>query len=172
MTTSRPSSNVGTQRSSHPRRQTPRCGLPSLPRFVPLSYTGDTGFLLREHPDELVSPDVAFVRRDRLRPPAERIGYLRVVPDLVVEIRSPNDAEADVRAKLSVYLEVGLPLVWLVDPQKQTVEEVRASASGVSDSRLRWADASQCARGWRSSARRSALACRRIRVTAATRRRP
>jgi Uma2 family endonuclease len=104
-------------------------------------YTGDTGFLLRQHPDELVSPDVAFVRHDRLPPPAERIGYLRVVPDLVVEIRSPNDAEAEVRAKLSLYLKVGVPLVWLVDPQTQTVEEVRASASGLGESRLMRADA-------------------------------
>jgi Uma2 family endonuclease len=110
-------------------------------------YTGDTGFLLREDPDELVSPDVAFVRHDRLPPPAERISYLRVVPNLVVEIRSPNDAEADVRAKLSLYLEVGVPLVWIVDPQKQTVEEVRASASGLIDSRLMRADAGHALEG-------------------------
>src|SRR5919202_4556044 len=65
-------------------------------------YTGDTGFLLREDPDELVSPDVAFVRLERLPPPAERVGYLRVVPDLAVEIRSPNDTDADVQAKVAL----------------------------------------------------------------------
>ena len=110
-------------------------------------YTGDTGFLLREDPDELVSPDVAFVRHDRLPPSAERISYLRVVPDLVVEIRSPSDTDADVRAKLSLYLEVGVALVWIVDPQKQTVEEVRASASGLSDSRLMHASAGDVLEG-------------------------
>src|SRR6266568_4610067 len=105
--------------------------LPTLGRV----YTGDTGFLMREDPDELVSPDVAFVRHDRLPPPAERTRYLRVVPDLAVEIRSPNDAEADVRAKVSLYLEVGVALVWIVDPQKQTVEELRpATASSGSAS--------------------------------------
>ncbi len=104
-------------------------------------YTGDTGFLLREDPDELVSPDVAFVRHDRLPPLAERVSYLRVVPDLAVEIRSPDDAEAEVRAKLSLYIEVGVALVWIVDPQQKTVEEVRGSASGRSDSRLMRADA-------------------------------
>ena len=104
-------------------------------------YTGDTGFLLREDPDELVSPDVAFVRHHRLPPPAERIGYLRVVPDLVVEIRSSNDAETDVRSKLSLYLGVGVPLVWIVDPQRQTVEEVRASTSQLGDASLMRADA-------------------------------
>jgi Uma2 family endonuclease len=110
-------------------------------------YTGDTGFLLREDPDELVSPDVVFVRHDRLPPPAERISYLRVVPDLVAEIRPPNDADAEVRAKLSLYLEVRVRLVWIVDPQKQIVEEVRASSSGVSDSRLMRADAGDVLEG-------------------------
>ena len=110
-------------------------------------YTGDTGFVLREDRDELVSPDVAFVRHERLPSPAERISYLRVVPDLVVEIRSPNDSDAEVGAKLSLYLEVGVPLVWIVDPQKQTVEEVRASAGGLSDSRLMRADAGDVLEG-------------------------
>jgi Uma2 family endonuclease len=80
-------------------------GLRQQTRALGRVYTGDTGFLLREDPDELVSPDVAFVRQDRLPPPAQRIGYLRVVPDLVVEIRSPNDAEADVRARLTYVLK-------------------------------------------------------------------
>jgi Uma2 family endonuclease len=102
-------------------------------------YTGDTGFLLRENPDELVSPDVAYVRHDRLPPPAERTGYLRVVPDVVIEIRSPNDAETDVRAKLSLYVRVGVALIWLVDPLQQTVEEVRRATTraGAPTSRTR-----------------------------------
>jgi Uma2 family endonuclease len=110
-------------------------------RALGRAYTGDTGFVLREDPDELVSPDVAFVRHHRLPPPAERISYLRVVPDLVVEIRSPNDSDAEVGAKLSLYLEVGVPLVWIVDPQRQTVEEVRALVGGLSDSNLMRAEA-------------------------------
>src|SRR5438477_9822131 len=83
-------------------------------------YTGDTGFLLRENPDELVSPDVAFVRHERLPPAPQRRGYLRLVPDLVVEIRSPNDVEVEIRAKVGTYLSVGVPLIWLADPQQQT----------------------------------------------------
>src|SRR5919202_6493660 len=92
-------------------------------------YTGDTGFLLRETPDVLVPPDGAFVRHDRLPPPARRIRYLRVVPDLVIEIRSPNDEETDVQAKLGIYLAAGVPLIWLVDPQHQMAEEIRSGES-------------------------------------------
>src|SRR6266851_2543471 len=93
-------------------------------------YTGDTGFLLREEPDELVSPDVAFVRHDRLPPPTERVRFLRVVPDLAVEIRSPHETEVDVRAKVTLYLRTGVPLVWLVDPPEQTIEEIRPAVAG------------------------------------------
>src|SRR6266567_8640415 len=59
-------------------------------------YSGDTGFILRERPAYLVSPDVAFVRHARLPPADERTRFLRVIPDLAVEIRSPTDPEADV----------------------------------------------------------------------------
>jgi len=89
------------------------------------AYTGDTGFLLGQDPDELVSPDVAFVRHDRLPSVEKRRRYLRVVPDLVVEIRSPNDEEADVQAKLQLYVSRGVPLIWSVDPRSQTVDELR-----------------------------------------------
>jgi Uma2 family endonuclease len=99
-------------------------------------YTGDTGFLLRENPDELVSPDVAFVRTNRLPPPAERIGYLHVVPDLVAEIRSPTDSDADVQAKLDLYVSAGVPLVWLVDPRQQTIQEIRSRSPAASQTSL------------------------------------
>jgi Uma2 family endonuclease len=111
------------------------------------TYTGDTGFLLRTDPDELVSPDVAFVRLDHLPPPAERIGYLRVVPDLVVEIRSPNDADADVQAKVGLYLRAGVQLVWLVDQRQQTVQHIRASAAETSPTTVLRAEAGDVLEG-------------------------
>jgi Uma2 family endonuclease len=75
-------------------------GLRTQLRGLGRVYTADTGFILRERPADLVSPDVAFVRQDRLPPAEQRVRFLRVVPDLAVEIRSPSDEEADVRAKL------------------------------------------------------------------------
>ncbi|MBV9599254.1 MAG: Uma2 family endonuclease [Chloroflexi bacterium] len=93
-------------------------------------YTGDTGFILRERPTDLVSPDVAFVRHDRLPPADQRVRFLKVVPDLAVEIRSPSDNDADVRAKVELYMNSGVRLVWLVDPRTRRVEEVRPAAGG------------------------------------------
>jgi len=37
-------------------------------------YPGDTGFILRESPTHLVSPNVAFVRHDRLPPAGHNLG--------------------------------------------------------------------------------------------------
>jgi Uma2 family endonuclease len=93
-------------------------------------YTGDTGFVLREGPIDLVAPDLAFVHHDRLPPQDERTRFLHVVPDLAVEIRSPTELEADVRTKIGLYVRTGVRLVWLVDPRTETVEEVRPSAPG------------------------------------------
>jgi Uma2 family endonuclease len=106
-------------------------------------YSGDTGFILRDRPTDLVSPDVAFVRHDRLPPARERLRFLHVAPDLAVEIRSPTETEADVRTKLGLYIATGVRLVWLVDPRAQTVEELRpepADAQGGSRGRVLRAD--------------------------------
>jgi Uma2 family endonuclease len=83
-------------------------------------YTGDTGFRLMER--RSISPDVAFVRRERLPPPEDRVGFLPVLPDLAVEVRSPSDSDEDLRIKVERYLTLGVPLVWVVDPEHRTAE--------------------------------------------------
>jgi len=88
-------------------------------------YTGDAGFRLMER--RSISPDVAFVRRDRLPPPEQRIGFLPVLPDLAVEVRSPTDADEDVATKVGRYLALGVTLVWVIDPQRRTAEVHRPS---------------------------------------------
>jgi len=82
-------------------------------------YGADTGFVLASN--LLVSPDVAFVRFDRLPTPAEQQMWLRLAPDLAVEIVSPTDSLAEVRAKVERYLDNGVPLVWVFQPRPKTV---------------------------------------------------
>lgn len=65
-------------------------------------------------------PDVSFVRAGRLpgeRPPK---GDILVPPDLAVEVVSPNDLYNEVDVKISEYLAVGVPLVWVVNPETRT----------------------------------------------------
>lgn len=46
---------------------------------------------------------------------------LPLVPDLVVEVVSPNDRYSDVDEKVDVYLADGVRLIWVVDPQRGKV---------------------------------------------------
>ena len=49
----------------------------------------------------------------------------RFVPDLVVEVLSPEDEAGEFLAKVADYAEAGIPHVWVVDPYKRTVMEAR-----------------------------------------------
>jgi Uma2 family endonuclease len=67
-------------------------------------------------------PDTTVVRLDRLKALSDpNPGYMPIVPDLAVEVISPNDVVYDVDEKVSEYLDAGFPLVWVADPKAKTV---------------------------------------------------
>jgi Uma2 family endonuclease len=78
-------------------------------------YAAETGFILRRRPDTVRAPDVAFVAADRL--PAKGRGFAELAPDLVVEVVSPSDRASEVAEKAEMWLDAGVRLVWVVDPQ-------------------------------------------------------
>ena len=90
--------------------------------------TNDTGVVLERGPDTVRGPDVAFW--SVARQPAMPEGYFEIPPDIAVEVLSPNDRRADVRAKIKEYVFYGVPLVWLVDPETRTVLVYRGSMRG------------------------------------------
>ena len=89
----------------------------------------ETGFRLRELPvraGRVRGPDVSFVRASRLPPKLDtRRGSLRLAPDLAVEILSPDEREDDLQKKIEMYFEAGVPIVWVVRPDTETVEVLR-----------------------------------------------
>jgi Uma2 family endonuclease len=91
-------------------------------------FAQDTGFKITSDPDTVRGPDVAFVARERTdRIPAR--GYAALAPDLLAEILSPDDAPAEVLAKVADWLAAGTSLVWLVDPQRTEVRVYRRDGS-------------------------------------------
>ena len=76
----------------------------------------ETGFVLGRGPDTVRAPDVAFVAADRV-PLARTAGFAELAPDLVVEVVSPSDRSSDVSSKAAMWLDAGVRLVWVVDPQ-------------------------------------------------------
>jgi len=85
-------------------------------------YTNETGFVLATTPDTVRAPDVAFVRRDKLTDGRSPRGYLRVSPDLAVEVISPNDRYTEVAEKIAEWLAHGVRLLFAVDPRRKSVE--------------------------------------------------
>src|SRR5580658_102523 len=72
--------------------------------------------------DLLLSPDVSFVSKERLK--KIRLApdkFLAGAPDLVVEVLSPSDRMRQVNRKLDLYFEHGARLAWLVHWRKQQV---------------------------------------------------
>ena len=75
------------------------------------------------------SPDVSWMSRrkwDKLSP-SERRKFARVVPDFVIELRSPTDYLGDVQDKMTEYIENGVRLGWLIDPIERKVHVYRAN---------------------------------------------
>lgn len=69
----------------------------------------------------LVQPDlVVVVRRNR-----SILGHKKVtgVPDLLVEILSPSTKRGDRKRKFNRYERAGVREYWIVDPEKQVVEQ-------------------------------------------------
>jgi Uma2 family endonuclease len=73
------------------------------------------------------SPDVAWILNDRWNAltPEQQSKFPPIAPDFVIELRSPSDALADLEAKMQEYLDNGVRLGWLIDPQNQQVQIYR-----------------------------------------------
>ena len=80
----------------------------------------EVGYLLERDPDTVRAPDVSFIAADRLDR-ADTPKYIPIPPDLAVEVNSPNDRPGEVLAKVGWWLEHGVRLVWVVDPETRTV---------------------------------------------------
>lgn len=66
--------------------------------------------------------DTAFIALARLTPElASTAGHCPVAPDLVVEVISPDDRAANVNQKTREWLDAGVRLVWVIDPDARTV---------------------------------------------------
>jgi len=66
--------------------------------------------------NDVLVPDLAAWRVERLPPAARRGAAFDVVPDWVCEIASPSTSMLDRRIKMPIYANVGVTNLWLVEP--------------------------------------------------------
>lgn len=88
-------------------------------------FDSSTGFRLPN--GAIRSPDVAWIEKSRWLSlqPTQRQGFAPIVPNFVMELRSPSDELSTLQDKLQEYLHNGVQLGWLLDRVQQRVEIYR-----------------------------------------------
>ncbi|MBE9201293.1 MULTISPECIES: Uma2 family endonuclease [unclassified Nodularia (in: cyanobacteria)] len=89
-----------------------------------LAFDSSTGYKLPNGANR--SPDASWVSRERLEalnPNPAR--FLPMAPDFAVELRSASDSLQTLQHKMQEYIDNGVRLGWLIDPQNQRVEIYR-----------------------------------------------
>jgi Uma2 family endonuclease len=88
------------------------------PRKLGFVLTSGAGYRLPN--GDIVAPDVSFVAKERMRiPPPD---FADVVPNLVVEVKSPSERIAELEEKLSLLRSLGAQAALLIDPDERTVK--------------------------------------------------
>ena len=72
-------------------------------------------------------PDIAVFIRSNV---VEHDGYIHSPPELVVEVLSPANTRSERAEKLQDYESLGVPEVWVVSPEAQTVEVLLLKGDG------------------------------------------
>ena len=87
-----------------------------------------TAFLIEEQGNAIIMlyvPDIAYVSRTKIDAYLAQYGDSddpwRLIPDIAVEVVSPNDTYSEINRKIADYLHYGVSLVWVIDPQLKTV---------------------------------------------------
>ena len=101
------------------------------PRQMGTLVASDTGIWLERDPDTVREPDIAFISAEKMPLDADIPGYSEVVPDLVMEIRSPSDSQREIREKALMWLSFGVRLVWVAHTDTRTVDIYDADGSTI-----------------------------------------
>ena len=89
-----------------------------------LAFDSSTGYILPNGAKR--SPDASWVSRERLEAlNPDPTQFLPMAPDFAVELRSANDELRTLQQKMQEYIDNGVRLGWLLDPQNQRVEIYR-----------------------------------------------
>jgi Uma2 family endonuclease len=98
---------------------------------VGLVWGADNGFqCFPDDPNKVRKPDVSFLRRERIPSDLMQQGYVRVAPDLAVEVISPNENAEELHEKVSDYLNAAVALIWVVYPESRVISVQRADKTG------------------------------------------
>jgi Uma2 family endonuclease len=91
------------------------------PRQLGKVFGAETGFYTSHDPDTIRGADAMFYSNERVDELGDLTGFLRLAPDLAVEVMSPGDTYTEVEEKVAEYFNAGVRLIWVVVPKTQGV---------------------------------------------------
>jgi Uma2 family endonuclease len=86
---------------------------------------GEAGIRLQRDPDTTFGVDAVYISAETAARQAEDTTIIDGIPVLVVEILSPSDTQEEINDKIDDYVRAGVPLVWIIDPRRRTVQVIR-----------------------------------------------
>jgi Uma2 family endonuclease len=91
----------------------------------------DTDLIIDDR-NTYLSPDIMYFEGDRFAS-VRKDDWLRIIPDLAIEILSPSSEIYDRRTKRRVYAEIGVANYWIVDPRRLALFEHVLQPDGTYD---------------------------------------
>jgi Uma2 family endonuclease len=105
-----------------------------LTRFLEENNRGhvlsnDSGVITERGPDTVRGADVAYCSYDRIPKGPLPDRYFDIVPELIIEVRSPSDGWPKVFQKASEYLAAGVSVVVVLDDQRRSAHVLGADGT-------------------------------------------
>lgn len=93
------------------------------------TFDSSTGFKLPN--GATYGPDAAWMPREKWNSisAADKRKFAPLVPDFIMELRSPNDRLEPIQEKIAEFIECGCKLAWLIDPHAQLTTVFRADGT-------------------------------------------
>jgi len=82
---------------------------------------GEVDHYLRSDRYNTRRPDIEFISKERLARIQDKSQPVPLMPDLVVEVKSPGNTYEELRQKAAYYLQSGVRIVWLIYPEKRSI---------------------------------------------------
>jgi Uma2 family endonuclease len=83
--------------------------------------SNESGVITERGPDTVRGADVCFYSYQRVPKGPLPAGYLDVAPDVVFEVLSPDDRWREVLRKVAEYLDAGVQVVVVLDPERRKI---------------------------------------------------
>lgn len=94
------------------------------------TFSSSTMFTLPDGSKRM--PDASWISHEKYNrlTERERQSFAKIVPDFVVEVRSPSDSLEELKTKMTeAWMSNGVRLSWLLDPESQSAWIYRADGS-------------------------------------------